>query len=56
VLEWVERYQVTRFAVLDDMPASFPTNWPHLIACDSELGITEATVQEQLRQFLGLCE
>lgn len=56
ILDWVERYEVTRFAVLDDTPGAFPMNWPHLIDCDPELGITESRVQERLQRFLGFCE
>ena len=52
---WLEHYPVTRFAVLDDMPAAFPTNWPHLIVCHPERGIADQTVQERLRKFLSYC-
>lgn len=52
ILSYVERHQIERFAVLDDMPGAFPPGWPHLIVCDSELGISTPEVQERIRRFL----
>lgn len=52
VIQYVERYRIGRFAVLDDMPGSFPPGWPHLIACDPETGISDTRVRDRIRHFL----
>jgi hypothetical protein len=52
IVQYVERYRIDRFAVLDDLPSAFPTRWPHLIACDPELGINDPLVQDRVRHFL----
>lgn len=52
IVEYVERYRIDRFAVLDDLPSAFPTGWRHLIACDPESGISDSAVHERVRHFL----
>lgn len=52
VIQYVERYRIDRFAVLDDMHSAFPTGWRHLIVCDPELGISDPAVQKRVRNFL----
>lgn len=52
IIQYVERHQIERFAVLDDMPGAYPPSWPHLIVCDPELGISTPEVQARIRRFL----
>ena len=62
ITEGRERYQsiqnyvcmndVRRFAVLDDSPKVFPEGWPNLIVCDSQRGISDASVLAKIRQFV----
>jgi hypothetical protein len=45
--------QVSSHRILDDMPAEFPVNLTELIVCPSNEGVTAATVQAQLQDWLA---
>ena len=52
ILNYVERYGIVRYLVLDDMPEAFPPNWEHLVVCDEALGISAHAVQKRIQTFL----
>lgn len=52
IVEYVERYRIGRFAVLDDTPGAFPSGWPYLIACDPETGLSAPAFKARIKSFL----
>lgn len=52
ILTFAARYGVRDYAVLDDQPQWFPLNWPPLIVCAPEQGISAHDAQVQIRTFL----
>ena len=50
---YIEEHNVARFVVLDDAPAEFPPQWPHLIACDPRRGLSDPEVTAGLTRFLA---
>ena len=53
IKEWLQLNAIKDYVVLDDVRAFFPGVWPTLILCDSNLGISEDGVQQQLRHWLA---
>jgi len=52
ILSFAAQHDVREYVVLDDQPQWFPLDWPPLIVCDPEHGISAQDVQEQIRAFL----
>lgn len=52
ILQYVEEHAIKDFLVLDDIADFFPADWPHLLLCAGEAGISDPRVQEKLREFL----
>lgn len=53
---WLEVNAITDYVVLDDMPKFFPgleKDWPSLILCESELGISAPGVQKKLEEWMN---
>lgn len=54
---WTEINAIFDYVVLDDMPKFFPgleKDWPNLIICDSEFGISDIRVQQKLCEWLNM--
>lgn len=53
ILQYVEEHAIADFLVLDDMADFFPADWPHLLLCAGEEGISDPRVQAKILEFLG---
>lgn len=56
ILQYVERFKVDRFIVLDDCPERFPFKWVEdgiVIRCDPALGVSSSLVLEKIHGFLN---
>jgi len=56
IKDWLAQYNITEFAVLDDVPKFFtgyPSQWPELIVCNPALGIADIEVQQKLQAWLN---
>ncbi len=53
ILKYVTEHEITDFLVVDDMADFFPADWPYLLLCAGETGISDPGVQAQLREFLA---
>ena len=52
-IRWlVQQNRLRDFRVIDDAPSEFPRGLRELIVCDSERGISERAVQNQIRHWL----
>ncbi len=50
---YVAEHALTDFLVLDDIADFFPADWPNLLLCAGESGISDPLVQARLRDFLA---
>jgi hypothetical protein len=48
----VQKNRLSEFRILDDHPEHFPAGLSELIVCDSELGVYDEDVRNQLRVWL----
>ena len=53
IREYVEEHAIGDFLVLDDIADFFPPDWPNLLVCAGETGISDPVVQAKLRLFLA---
>ena len=53
ILQYVAEHGITDFLVLDDIADFFPPDWPHLLLCAGEVGISEPRVLAGIRDFLA---
>lgn len=53
IRQYVEEQAITDYLVIDDIADFFPDDWPHLLACAGETGISDPRVQARLREFLA---
>jgi hypothetical protein len=49
----VQQNRLSEFRILDDHPEHFPVGLSELIVCDSELGVYDEAVRNQLRAWLA---
>ncbi len=52
ILDFAVQHGLCEYAVLDDQPQWFPPDWPPLIVCAPEHGISAQNVQARVRTFL----
>lgn len=52
IMEVVDRFEIDQYVVIDDAVNEFPRDFPALLACDPDLGVTSPEVQAGLRQWL----
>ncbi len=50
---YVAEHALTDYLVLDDIAEFFPPDWPNLLLCTGETGISDPLVQARLRIFLA---
>ena len=53
ILAYMRDHAIDRFAVLDDRADNYPADWPPLIVCDPQHGISSPAVQDKLRHFVA---
>lgn len=53
IRDYVEKHAIADYLVLDDIADFFPEDWPNLLLCAGETGISDSRVQEKLRTFLA---
>ncbi|MDB5763933.1 MAG: hypothetical protein JWQ21_2928 [Herminiimonas sp.] len=54
-IEWVlQQNRLSDFRILDDHPEEFPLQLDELIVCDSELGVYDEAVRNQLMKWLAI--
>lgn len=53
IRQYVAEHAITDFLVLDDIADFFPADWPNLLLCAGETGISDPLVQAKLREFLA---
>lgn len=55
ILEYVQEHgiDIDNYRVLDDGWEDYQIGWPQLIVCDSRLGLSDPSVQRQIREFVG---
>jgi hypothetical protein len=52
ILNYITHNSLTDYVVLDDDVDAFPANWPPLIACPYDSGLSDQRVQAELLNFL----
>jgi hypothetical protein len=53
IVDYLADNRAEDFIVLDDEVAQFPEEWAPLVACDSETGISDPDVLNQIRAFVN---
>jgi hypothetical protein len=52
IAAYIDEHEVEDYVILDDRPDWFAPGTPRLVVCDSETGICDDSVREQLLQWL----
>lgn len=53
IKEWLRHNTIKEFIILDDVESFFPGNWPMLILCKPNDGISDLHVLQKLQAWLG---
>ncbi len=52
ITEWLGQHAVDDYVILDDVVKFFPRDWPNLIVCNSQLGLSDPLVQAKLQHWI----